>query len=113
MNTPPITVTINPDGTVIRTATHTNLTHIRRTVGGPAKPICSDQWVAFINENGKTAGLPRNQVATDFFESVGVYYGPGEWVAGVAIILGWAPSTDQFVDVPEHVHDPRWNCRTI
>lgn len=81
---PPRTVRIQPD---LRT--------LQRLVAGYIEPVYRDGWHAYLNEEGKLAGLPPNRLATDLlFGDSG-----SDVVAGDIVVLGDGPGAGE-ADVP-------------
>lgn len=56
-------------------------------VHGYIEPVYLDGAVAYVNEEGKLEGLPKNQVATDMAHAHNAIYGD-DWIAGNMLITG-------------------------
>ena len=72
-------------------------------VGGwiQAIPVPGDdegKLTAYINEEGKIKGLPRNNLATEKFQSVLM---PGDFIVGNLVILGVDMNTGESTPVPD------------
>lgn len=48
--------------------------------------ICATTFDMYLNEDGHSLGLPRNEVATTLLRDSGILL-PGQWVVGNAIII--------------------------
>lgn len=51
---------------------------------------------AYINEDGKMLGLPRNQLATRMLR-----VSPGDYIVGDAVVFGYDPRSSAEQSVPE------------
>jgi len=56
-------------------------------VHGYIEPVYLDGATAYVNEEGKLEGLPKNQVATDIAHAHNAIYGD-DWIAGNMLIVG-------------------------
>ena len=56
-------------------------------VHGYIEAVYLDGVVAYVNEEGKLEGLPKNQVATDLAHAHNAIYGD-DWIAGNMLIAG-------------------------
>jgi hypothetical protein len=79
------------------------LEDLQKLVGGYVESVPYPERtdvVCFLNEDGKSMSLPRNERATRLLNPV---LRPGDWIAGNLVVCGFDPSTGENRDLPADV----------
>lgn len=81
------------------------LAEVWKLVDGHIQSIGNDTWHAYINDDGKSLGLPANHRGEKLARSLGFEFLPFDYLVGAAVFLGPADEHGGETDVPEFVID--------
>lgn len=80
------------------------LSDLQSTIGGwiESFPSPSGDVVVYGDEEGKLKGLPVNGVTDEWLSP---YLGPGDFIVGTVVVLGFDDRTGDNDDVPQRIID--------
>lgn len=84
-----------------RESEDTLLTALQQTVGGYVEAVSGDDWVAFLNEDGKNEGLPINRTATLLLNALKPGFAEHDFAVGTMVVLGRRGI--ETTDVPDDI----------
>lgn len=100
------TIILRADGNAEIAYVDNGLEAAQKTVGGYIEAITPDcdtgfgNWLAWVNEDGKSTRLPRNHIAETLLTKYG-WRGDGDYLVGTIMLVGDGGA--DTVDVPDEV----------
>jgi hypothetical protein len=94
---------IPPTGPVATREIQPTLESLQGLVGGDIEAIGGTDWTAYLNEEGKLAGLPANPRAGRLADALGWTFLPGDFLVGPVVFCGGVDSNGDETPVTERV----------
>lgn len=96
---------IDPTGATMSATIEPTLEAFQELVGGDIEALSGDCFTAYINEDGKHLGLPRNPLGQAALEALGISLWPGDWIPGPVVFVGVPDGEGGDTSLQETVHD--------